>query len=69
LIADASSLPPRSSQLISVSATIAPQSSAAIKPGRSAGRIPEKVLLSERAIATAGFANDVDDVNQYAAVM
>ena len=59
----------RSNQLIKINATTAPQSSAAIKPGRSSGRIPEKVLVIDRAIATAGFANEVEDVNQYAAVM
>ena len=47
----------------------APAICAAMKPGASAGRIPEKVLVSERAKVTAGFANDVDAVNQYAAVM
>jgi hypothetical protein len=40
-----------------------------MKPGRSIGRIPENVFVSERAIATAGLAKDVDAVNQYAAVM
>ena len=50
-------------------AAIAPPICARINPGASAGRIPEKVLLSARAIVTAGFANDVDAVNQYAAVM
>ena len=40
-----------------------------MKAGTSSGRIPEKVLVSERARVTAGFANDVDAVNQYAAVM
>jgi hypothetical protein len=37
--------------------------------GTSTGRIPANVLDSDRAIVTAGFANDVDAVNQYAAVM
>ena len=40
-----------------------------MKPGRSMGRIPANVFVSERAIATAGFANEVEAVNQYAAVM
>ena len=31
--------------------------------------IPEKVFVIDRAIVTAGFANDVEAVNQYAAVM
>src|SRR5436190_19063652 len=35
--------------------------------GASTGRIPANVLLSERAIVTAGLAKDVDEVNQYAA--
>src|SRR5258707_10268455 len=35
----------------------------------SAGRIPANVSLSDLAIVTAGFANDVDAVNQYAAAM
>jgi hypothetical protein len=33
------------------------------------GRMPENVSVIERAKVTAGFANDVDDVNQYAPVM
>jgi len=37
--------------------------------GASTGRIPEKVLVRERASVTAGFANEVEAVNQYAAVM
>jgi hypothetical protein len=35
----------------------------------SEGRMPEKVDVKARAKVTAGLANDVDDVNQYAAVM
>jgi hypothetical protein len=35
----------------------------------SPGRIPANVSESERAMVTAGFANEVDAVNQYAAVM
>lgn len=31
--------------------------------------MPVNVSVSERASVTAGLANDVDDVNQYAAVM
>ena len=31
--------------------------------------MPANVLLKHRVIVTAGFANDVDAVNQYAAVM
>ncbi|MEI9939536.1 MAG: hypothetical protein WDO69_20135 [Pseudomonadota bacterium] len=39
------------------------------EPGASTGRIPAKVLLAARASVTAGSAKDVDEVNQYAAVM
>ena len=34
-----------------------------------AGAMPANVSESERAIVTAGFANDVEAVNQYAEVM
>jgi len=34
-----------------------------------AGAMPAKVSESERAIVTAGFANDVEAVNQYVDVM
>ena len=40
-----------------------------MNPGASAGRMPANVSLAARARVTAGLANDVDDVNQYAAVM
>jgi len=40
-----------------------------MNPGASAGRMPAKVLLSARAIVTAGLANEVEAVNQYAPVM
>src|SRR5436190_11052534 len=40
-----------------------------MNPGASAGRIPAKLSVAARASVTAGLANDVDDVNQYAAVM
>ena len=59
----------RSSHVMSSMPRTAPKSSAAMKPGRSAGRIPENVLVNDRAIATAGLANDVEAVNQYAAVI
>lgn len=42
---------------------------ATIKPGASTGRMPENVSVIDRAIVTAGFAKEVDAVNQYAAVM
>src|SRR5258706_3367508 len=59
----------RSSHVMTSMPMTAPKSSAAMKPGSSTGRIPENVLVNERAIATAGLANDVEAVNQYAAVM
>jgi hypothetical protein len=31
--------------------------------------MPAKVAVSERAIVTAGLANEVEEVNQYAATM
>jgi hypothetical protein len=31
--------------------------------------MPEKVSVKDRAIVTAGFAKEVDDVNQYAPAM
>jgi hypothetical protein len=37
--------------------------------GTSTGRIPANVFEMDRASVTAGFAKDVDAVNQYAAVM
>ena len=59
----------RRSQVMTRRPMTPPNNSAAIKPGRSTGRIPEMVLVNDRAIATAGLANDVEAVNQYAAVM
>ena len=50
-------------------ASVAPTTCATMNPGASWGRIPAKVFVKERAMVTAGFANDVDAVNQYAAVM
>src|SRR5262249_12563248 len=47
----------------------APSSCAAMKLGASVGRIPANVSLAERASVTAGLANEVDEVNQYADVM
>jgi hypothetical protein len=35
-----------------------------MKPGRSIGRIPAKVFVKDRAIATAGLAKEVEAVNQ-----
>src|SRR2546421_6774830 len=50
-------------------AALAPTSWATTKTGTSAGRIPANVSLAARASVTAGFANDVDAGNQYAAGM
>ena len=57
------------SQLNNAVAAAAPTNCAAMKPGTSAGRMPLKVSLAALARVTAGLANDVDAVNQYAAVM
>jgi hypothetical protein len=46
-----------------------PTSWAAMKATTPAGAMPAKVSDNERATVTAGLANDVDAVNQYAAVM
>ena len=56
----------RNSHRATKSASSAPASCAMMNPGTSAGRIPENVLDSERAMVIAGLANDVDAVNQYA---
>ena len=40
-----------------------------MKTGTSMGRIPAKVSVKHLAIVTAGFAKDVEAVNQYAAMM
>jgi hypothetical protein len=47
----------------------APTSSAATNPGTLDGAMPAKLSLNIRPSAAAGFANDVEDVNQYAAPM
>jgi hypothetical protein len=49
-------------------AAAAPASWARINPGASAGRIPAKVSLADRASVTAGYAKEVDAVNQYVPV-
>src|SRR5262249_4541815 len=46
-----------------------PRSWARTNPPTSVGRMPANVSLTHLASVTAGFANDVDAVNQYAAVM
>src|SRR6266702_1124035 len=50
-------------------ATIAPMSCAAMKAGTPCGAMPANVSDSDRAMVTAGLANDVEAVNQYAEVM
>ena len=47
----------------------APASWATMKAGASTGLMPANVSLADRANVTAGFANDVEAVNQYAAMM
>jgi len=47
----------------------APANCATINPGTSSGRMPEKLSVIERAKVTAGLANEVDAVNQYAATI
>lgn len=59
----------------SISCTVArighlrPKEVAVINRGTSVGLIPANVSLRALATVIAGFANDVDAVNQYAAVM
>ena len=48
-------------------ADAAPASCARIKPGMSTGLMPENVFVKPRANVTAGFAKDVEEVNQKAA--
>ena len=50
-------------------AFVAPHICARINIGASIARIPVKVSVSAQAIVSAGLANDVDDVNQYPAVI
>jgi hypothetical protein len=59
----------RQSQRLSATAASIPVSWATMKATTPAGDIPAKLSESDRAMVTAGFANDVDEVNQYAAVM
>jgi hypothetical protein len=35
-----------------------------MKPGAWSSRIPEELSVSDRAITTAGLANEVDEVNR-----
>lgn len=57
------------SQLNTNAAKTAPSICAAMKAGTSDRRMPVNVSVNERARVTAGFANDVDEVNQHAAVI
>ena len=43
--------------------------SAMMNTGTSFNAVPEKVFVKARASVTAGFANDIDAVSQYAAAM
>ena len=54
----------RKSKRATPNAASAPAYCANINAGASMGRIPENVLLSARAMVIAGFANDVEAVNQ-----
>jgi hypothetical protein len=54
-------------QRIRAVAQAAPTICAAMNAGASWGRMPEKVSDAVRASVTAGFAKEVDAVNQYAA--
>jgi hypothetical protein len=53
-----------SSHRKSTVAAVAPRACAARNPGTSAGRIPANVWVAALASVTAGFANDVEAVNQ-----
>ena len=53
-----------SSHVKNASAMTLPTISATMKPGTSTGRMPENVSVSDRAIATAGLAKEVEAVNQ-----
>jgi hypothetical protein len=57
------------SQPKTAAAAAPPSAWATMNPGTSAGRMPAKVSLAARAMVTAGLANEVDAVNQYAATM
>ena len=47
----------------------APTNCATMNAGASVGAMPLNVLVNDRAIVTAGLANDVEAVNQYPALM
>ena len=52
-----------------MTATTRPTSCPMMKTGTEAGEMPAKLFDKLRATVTAGFANDVEAVNQYAAIM
>jgi hypothetical protein len=56
--------PSAANQANNAVAAAAPISCATMKPGTATGRMPVNVSLAARARVTAGFANDVDAVNQ-----
>src|ERR1044072_7294936 len=58
-----------SSQRNNAVAKNAPPNCARMKAGASVGLMPANVSLIDLAKVTAGFANEVEAVNQYAAVM
>src|SRR6266567_1435693 len=55
--------------MTAATATRSPTSWAVTKPGTDDGAMPANVSLKARPTVTAGFANDVDEVHQYAAPM
>ncbi len=55
--------------MTAATATRSPTSWAVRKPGTDDGAMPANVSLKARPTVTAGFANDVDEVHQYAAPM
>ena len=57
------------SHLNNAVAATAPANCAATKPGASVGRMPLNVSVAALARVTAGLANEVEAVNQYAAVI
>src|SRR6516225_3697203 len=52
-----------------IEATSAPTTCATMNAGTWFMAMPAKVVVKPRASVTAGLANDVDEVNQYAAVI
>src|SRR6266404_5863897 len=57
------------SQRNNTTAVMAPANCVTTKAGASTVRMPAKVLVNVRARVTAGLANEVEAVNQYAAVI